>query len=45
MGISKTCDEKAHYTHKKKSINDFFSKFNQIHKKIWILSYSLKNIQ
>ena len=25
-------------------ISDFFSKFNQIHKKMWILSYLLKNI-
>ena len=46
MGISKTCDKKAHYTKKIKfSIKDFFSKFNQMHKKMWILSYSLKNVQ
>ena len=28
----------------KYSIKNFFSKFNKIFKKIWILSYLLKNI-
>ena len=42
----KTSDKKDHYTKNDKfSIKYFFSKFDQIHKKMWILSHSLKNHQ
>ena len=44
MGILKTCNKKLVTQKLQFSIKDFFSKFNQIHKKMWILSYSLKNI-
>ena len=44
MGIYKTSAKKAHYTKNEFSVKYLFSKFNQIHNKMWILSHLLKNL-
>ena len=42
----KASDKKNPATQKKKfSVKDFVSKFNQIHRKMYILSYLLKNLE